>query len=291
MITAAGLGTRLLPATKEMPKEMLPLFCSDMDGNLLLKPILQIIFEQLYDAGFREFCFVVGRGKRSVEDHFTPDYGYVDLIRKKGKMRLAEHLEAFYRKLESSIIFWVNQPDPKGFGDAVLMAESFVDQEPFLVHAGDTVITSNTCSEHGSPIKRLMNCYASKNPSATITIKETHVPQKIYGCAVVEEIDGDSLRVIHVVEKPEKPPSNLAIMPLYIFEPVIFKALRQIGPGVGGEIQLTDAIQKLIEWHIPVSAVKLNEEEVRLDVGTPETYWEALMLSYKLSLRSSAAIE
>lgn len=285
VITAAGLGTRLLPATKEMPKEMLPLFYSDLEGRLMLKPVLQIIFEQLYDVGFREFCFIVGRGKRSVEDHFTPDYSYVNLIKRKGKAYLAEYLEAFYRKLESSTIIWINQPEPKGFGDAVLMSEPFVGQEPFLVHAGDTAIVLSVPSKRDPPIKRLINCYETQKTCAIITVKEMHEPKKIYGCAVVETVNDGLLKVKSVVEKPEKPPSKFAIMPIYIFDPVIFKALRQIGPGVGNEIQLTDAIQKLIEWNVPVYAVKLDEEEIKLDVGMPETYWEALTLSYELSTR------
>ncbi|MEM2294189.1 MAG: hypothetical protein QXX41_13030, partial [Nitrososphaerota archaeon] len=122
-MTAAGLGTRLLLATKEMPKEMLPLFSSGRNVDLLLKPVLQLIFEQLYDLGFREFCFVVGRGKRSIEDHFTPDYNYIELLKGKNKVNLVKNLEEFYQKVEKSIIFWVNQPEPRGFGHAVLMAE------------------------------------------------------------------------------------------------------------------------------------------------------------------------
>jgi len=222
VITAAGLGTRLLPATKEMPKEMLPLFSVDLNSELLLKPVLQLIFEQLYDVGFREFCFVVGRGKRSVEDHFTPDYGYVELLRRTGKLSLAKHLESFYRKVESSTIFWVNQPEPKGFGDAVLKAEPFIDDEPFLVHAGDTYIIS----KENAVFRRLLNHYMSNKPSAVLTLKEIHGHHKIYGCAVVE-LKNEALRVKWVVEKPEKPPSNLAIMPLYIFEPEIFDAIKK----------------------------------------------------------------
>ncbi|MEM2507237.1 MAG: hypothetical protein QXF61_09375, partial [Nitrososphaeria archaeon] len=118
-----------------MPKEMLPLFSSGRNGDLLLKPVLQFIFEQLYDLGFREFCFVVGRGKRSIEDHFTPDYNYMELLKGKNKVNLVKNLEEFYQKVEKSIIFWVNQPEPRGFGHAVLMAEPFIGQEPFLVHA------------------------------------------------------------------------------------------------------------------------------------------------------------
>jgi len=276
VITAAGLGTRLLSVTKEMPKEMLPLFCIGSNGSLSLKPVLQLIFEQLYDVGFREFCFIVGRGKRSIEDHFTPDYSYVELLRRRGKDGLAMELEEFYRKVESSIIAWVNQPEPKGFGDAVLRAEPFVDGDPFLVHAGDTYIISRG----NAHIKRLLQAYEMYRPSATLTLKEVNDPRGLYGCAKVE-IDEPVMRVTYVVEKPERPPSNLVIMPIYVFEPEIFDAIRGVGPGVGGEIQLTDAIQRLIEAQKPVRAIKLVEDEVRLDVGIPETYWEALAISYR----------
>jgi len=280
VITAAGLGTRLLSATKEMPKEMLPLFSIDANNKIMLKPVLQLIFEQLYDAGFREFCFVVGRGKRSVEDHFTPDHSYVELLRKKGKTELADRLEDFYSKVESSTIFWVNQPEPRGFGDAVLKAEPFVGEEPFLVQAGDTYIVS----KNNAYLMRLMNYHLSKRPAAVLTLRKVRRLQKDYGYAIVEE-EGEALKVKLLVEKPETPPSDLAIMPVYVFDAEIFEALKQTKPGVGNEIQLTDAIQKLVEWGRPVGAIKLEDDEIRLDVGTPETYSEALKLSYELSLK------
>ena len=161
IITAAGLGTRLLSVTKEMPKEMLPLFCMGFNGDLLLKPVLQLIFEQLYDVGFREFCFIVSRGKRNIEDYFTLDYSFVELLKRRGKEVLAAELEEFYRKVESSAISWINQPEPKGFGDAVLRAEPFVDGEPFLVHAGDTYVISRG----NSHIRRLLQAHETYRPS------------------------------------------------------------------------------------------------------------------------------
>jgi len=276
VITAAGLGTRLLSVTKEMPKEMLPLFSVYANNKIMLKPVLQLIFEQLYEIGFRKFCFIVGRGKRSIEDHFTPDYSYIKLLKRRGKEGLAMNLEEFYRKIESSVIAWINQPEPKGFGDAVLRAEAFVGDEAFLVHAGDTYVISRG----NLHIRRILQAYEAHRPSAMLTLKEVGDFRKLYGCAKVEA-DKSVMRVVYVVEKPEKPPSNFAIMPIYVFEPEIFDAIREIGPGVGGEIQLTDAIQKLIEAHKPVRAIKLRADEVRLDVGTPETYWEALAISYR----------
>ena len=137
VITAAGLGTRLLPMSKEMPKEMLPIFVRGVNG-LALKPLLQALFEQLYSFGFRDFCFVVGRGKRSIEDHFTPDRGFVKLLRDRGKSALARELESFYEMVENSRILFVNQPEPKGFGHAVLMARPFVGDGLFVVYACDT---------------------------------------------------------------------------------------------------------------------------------------------------------
>src|SRR5512137_1307635 len=108
VIPAAGLGTRLFPVTKEHPKEMLPIFSQTLDGSLMVKPVVQLVFEQLYEAGLREFCYVVGRGKRSLEDHFTPDAKCIRTLEVMGKNGLALDLEGFYDKLESSTIMWVN---------------------------------------------------------------------------------------------------------------------------------------------------------------------------------------
>jgi len=122
IIPAAGLGTRLFPATKEQPKEMLPIFSRSSHGDMMVKPVVQLVFEQLHEAGLREFCYVVGRGKRGIEDHFTPDPDCIRTLEGMGKNGPASDLEGFYEKLESSTIMWVNQPTPKGFGNAVLMA-------------------------------------------------------------------------------------------------------------------------------------------------------------------------
>jgi UTP--glucose-1-phosphate uridylyltransferase len=280
VIPAAGLGTRLFPVTKEQPKEMLPLFSRLTNGNIGVKPLLQMVFEQLYDAGFREFCFVVGRGKRSIEDHFTPDFNSIIMLKNSGKNGRASDLNGFYMKLKTSTIIWVNQPQPKGFGDAVLMASPFVQNEHCLVHAGDTYIVSKD-AEH---LKLLIKVYEQFNADAAFIVQEINDPKQ-YGVIEAEEIEKEVYKVKSAIEKPEKPPTNLAIMPIYIFHPVIFKALEKTLPGKSGEIQLTDAIQRLIEWGLNVFAVELNQSEVRLDIGSPETYWEALSLSYKFCRR------
>jgi len=276
VIPAAGLGTRLFPATKEQPKEMLPIFSRSSNGEVSIKPILQLVFEQLYGVGFREFCFVVGREKRAIEDHFTPDSNCLTLLNKSRKNNQATDLESFYLKLKTSTLIWVNQPEPKGFGDAVLTAQSFVQNEPCLVHAGDTYIISNTANH----LKQLIMAYERYNADVAFIVQEVENPKQ-YGVVDAEEIEKGVYQVKAAIEKPERPPSNLAIMAIYIFDPVIFKALEKTMPGRGGEIQLTDAIQKLVDWKLNVYAVSLSPHDVRLDIGTPETYWEALSLSHR----------
>jgi UTP--glucose-1-phosphate uridylyltransferase len=274
VVTAAGLGTRLLPMSKEMPKEMLPIFVRGVNG-LGLKPLLQALFEQLHLFGFREFCIIVGRGKRSIEDHFTPDWGFVKALNDRGKSSLAKDLEVFYRMIESSRILFVNQPEPKGFGHAVLMAKPFVGESSFMVCAGDTYIVSR-----GNGFLRRMCEAFSHDVAAVLLLQEVHDPRQ-YGVVVAGGGRDDVLNVVRVVEKPERPPSKLAIMPFYIFSPEIIEILGDLEPGVGGEIQLTDAIQKLIERGRRVVGVMLKDYELRLDIGTPETYWEAVKTSYE----------
>jgi len=276
VIPSAGLGTRLFPATKEQPKEMLPIFSKTTNGETAVKPLLQMVFEQLHDAGFREFCFVVGRGKRSIEDHFTPDHNSLIMLQGMGKSGPATDLDGFYGKLKTSTIIWVNQPEPKGFGNAVLIAQPFVQSERCLVHAGDTYIISKDM-EH---IKLLISTYERLNADAAFIVQEIENPKQ-FGIIEADETENGIYKVKAAIEKPEKPPTNLAIMPIYVFHPIIFKALEKTQPGKAGEVQLTDAIQKLIDWGLNVYAVKLSQDQVRLDIGSPETYWEALSLSYQ----------
>jgi UTP--glucose-1-phosphate uridylyltransferase len=276
VVTAAGLGTRLFPATKEQPKEMLPVFCRLADGDVGVKPLLQLVFEQLHDAGLREFCFVVGRGKRSIEDHFTPDYDCVAMLKEHGRTSQAFDLENFYQKIKTSAIIWVNQPEPKGFGDSVLMAQPFVQDEKCLVHAGDTYIVSDG-AEH---LRLLMRAYERLKVDAALVVGEVTNARQ-YGVIEGDEIEEGIYRVKAAVEKPEKPPTNLAIAAIYGFDPVIFDALEKIVSSKRGEIQLTDAIQTLIDWGLNVCAVRLKSSDSWLDIGSPETYWDALSLSYQ----------
>ncbi|MDV3243548.1 MAG: NTP transferase domain-containing protein [Nitrososphaerales archaeon] len=276
VIPAAGLGTRLLSATKEQPKEMLAVFAKGRGGTVSLKPVVQLIFEQLHDSGVREFYFVVGRGKRAIEDHFTPDEEFVELLRAKGKVRQARDLASFYDRVSRSSILWVNQPKPRGFGDAVLAARAVSDGNSFLVQAGD----NHVISPGNGHLRRLLETHERTGADATLLLGEVEDPRQ-YGVADIER-KGRELVVKGVVEKPETRVNKLALLPTYVFNRSVFDALQHVEPGKGGELQLTDGVQEMIERGLKVRAVRLRETEFWLDVGTPETYWEALKLSHRM---------
>jgi len=170
--------------------------------------------------------------------------------------------------LNTSKIFWINQQKPKGFGDAVLYSESFVGNDDFLVSAGDTLILNND-----RMIKKLINTKLKEKNDAFLVLKKVPNPKR-FGVAVIKETKKNVV-VTNVEEKPAKPKSNLSIVALYRLRPSIFKALRQIKHG-NKELQLTDAIQKLIEWGGNVQAMLLDENMTVIDVGTAESYLESL---------------
>jgi UTP--glucose-1-phosphate uridylyltransferase len=273
VITAAGKGTRLLPFTKEMPKEMMPIFSNTFANKKVVLPILQYIYEQLYSMNFRDYCFVVGREKRSIEDHFTPHEAYLKELSGDYK----KNMKKFYEKLEKSHLVWINQNRPLGFGDAVKRAERYVGEEDFVVHAGDVTILSNT--KH--PILRLIET-SKKNPDvkAILLCKEIKDFQR-YGVPTVSKISSNLFSVNEVVEKPQKPKSNLGILPLYYFKSDIFSSLKKIKPGKGKEFQLTDAIQNLIDEKEKVLAISLNKNEEEVDVGTVESYRNAQDVTFR----------
>ncbi len=271
VIPAAGLGTRLLPITKEFPKEMLPVFFKGKGDVLCLKPILQSVFEQLYDGGFREFVFIGGRGKRAIEDHFSPDESFIENLRGKNKDGLVEELHEFYRKVNNSTIVFLNQPKPKGFGDAVHNAKIFTGDEPFLIHAGDDLILSR----NNNHLKRIVKVFEDYNADVVFLVEEVKDPRR-YGVIIGDEVKQGVFEVKKIFEKPQEPPSNLGVIALYIFKPIIYRAIEKVEADKSGEVQLTDAISLLLDWKFKVYAVKLKPSERRIDLGTPETYLEIL---------------
>ena len=276
VVPAAGLGTRLLPVTKEFPKEMLPVFFRGRGRRLYLKPLLQAVFEQLYDAGFSEYCFIVGRGKRAIEDHFTPDWDFVGYLESTKKVEIAEELRVFYKRISHSTITFVNQPRPIGFGDAVLRAKAFTGGEDFLVHAGDDLILS----KDNNYVRRLIRAFEELSADAAFLVERVEQPMR-YGVVEAIQVTDGIYRVERIAEKPKVPRSDMVAIAVYVFKPTIYGEIERLEPGVGGEIQLTDAIQSLIDEGSMVYAVELREGK-RVDVGTSEMYWNALETTYKL---------
>ena len=273
VITAAGKGTRLLPYTKEMPKEMMPIFSKIHGNQRVVIPLLQYIFEQFHSAKIRDYCFVVGRDKRAIKDHFTPHQSYLNELSGNNKKMMSD----FYKKLENCHLMWVNQNKPLGFGDAVKRAEKFVGDENFILHAGDISILSRF--KH--PILRLIDT-AKKNPdvSAILVCKKIKDAKK-YGVPQIKKKSSSVYLVEGVEEKPIRPKSNLGILALYYFKPEIFDSLKKIKRGKNNEFQLTDGIQQLINDRKKVLAIPLTKDDIELDVGMVESFRDAQMSSYK----------
>jgi len=265
VITCAGIGSRLLPFTKELPKEMAPVFWQD-NGSVSVKPLIELIFEQMYDESIREYCFITGRTKRTIENHFTP-------------YSASNHnhsMKSFYEKLFNSKIFWVTQYEPKGFGDAVRYASSYVGLDNFILHAGDVSMIPTI---KDSPIKKLIEFSTQSDVDAVLLVRKVEDPQR-HGIVTLEENEGEIPKVLNAVEKPDNPKSDLGIMPMYLLNPLIFSALEKTQPDKNNEVQLTDAIQKLIEAGKNVRAIRVDDEKF-LDVGVPDSYWNALQDSHK----------
>jgi UTP--glucose-1-phosphate uridylyltransferase len=248
IIPAAGLGTRFLPATKAMPKEMLP---------IVDKPTIQYIVEEAIASGIEDIIIVTGKGKRAIEDHFDNAFELEENLIQKGKYDLLEKVKET-SKVE---IHFIRQKEPRGLGHAVWCARKFIGDEPFAVLLGDDIVQAETPC-----LKQLINEYNDSGSSVigvqTVPDSETHR----YGIVDPSERIGRRYAVNNFVEKPKQgtAPSNLAIMGRYILTPEIFNFLEKQELGAGGEIQLTDAIKQLNKEQ-PVYAYDF--EGKRYDVG------------------------
>ncbi len=237
VLTVAGLGTRLLPLTKELPKEMLPIYEESKEYGLILKPILQVIFESLFEYKIRDFCFIVGKTKRAVEEHFTPDYDLVKELQKTNKKKLKKIMISFFKKLDKSSISFTYQPKPIGFGDAIERGKRFVGNEDFLLHAGDDIVISKN-NDH---LKRLENAFSKYNAEIACLLEEVENPTQ-YGVVNGKMLERGVLDILEMQEKPKKPKSNYAIIAIYIFKPSIFELLNKAKKKSNSELQLV--IQK-----------------------------------------------
>jgi UTP--glucose-1-phosphate uridylyltransferase len=251
VLPVAGLGTRVLPATKVIPKEMLP---------LVDKPTLQYIVEEAVAAGVEEIIFVTSRSKRSIEDHFDSFPELEEVLERKGKRKELEEI----RRLQAMATYAsVRQPEPLGLGHAILCAKDLVGDEPFITMLGDNLVAPETPC-----LPRLIEVYEQYQGSVLSLVPLPPEVVPTYGIASVEEVGSNVLKVAHVVEKPslEEAPSDLGVFGRYVLTPDIFELLERTAPGRGGEIQVTDAIEMQARAGRCYGVIFTGE---RYDAGTP----------------------
>jgi UTP--glucose-1-phosphate uridylyltransferase len=260
VIPAAGLATRFLPATKAVPKELLP---------VVDRPVLQYIVEEAAAAGINDVLLITGRGKTSMVDHFDRRPDLEQRLADKGDH---ERLAAVKRPSELAEIYTCRQGEPLGLGHAVSYAESHVGAEPFVVMLGDEFMNDEAL------LVKMLDLQAE---TGGIVIALLEVPRdqvSRYGICSVADAEGDDVvRITGLVEKPEpeEAPSNLAIIGRYVLPPAIFAAIKKTGPGSGGEIQLTDAMARLLDEGTPVHGIVYRG--VRYDTGMPLGYLQAVV--------------
>ena len=268
VVPVAGLGTRLLPATKSQPKEMLPV------GR---KPVVQYVVDELTRVGMKRLLFITGPGKTSIENHFDVNAELIQNLRETGKEELLEALE-FERA--PTQYFYTRQRQLLGLGHAVLCAQPFVGNQPFTVALGDSIIGLNAQSD---VVQRMTRCFVEKEAAAVIAFEEVPTAEiQHYGVAQPKQGSGQAGQIFAVEDVIEKPlpseaPSNLAIAARYVFAPTIFEAIKQTPVGKGDEIQLTDAIRLLIRNGGRVYGVRLNPDEYRYDIGNFDTYFRTFV--------------
>ena len=265
VVPVAGLGTRMLPATKSQPKEMLPV------GK---KPIVQYVVEELVEAGIEQLLFVTGRGKNSIENHFDFDHQLMRSLRETGKEDLLGELE--FERFNVHF-YYTRQRMQRGLGDAISCAERFAGDSAFAVALGDSIIGMET----SSCVRKMIEAAGADNNVCIIAVEEVE-PEAVsnYGCVKpVGSTSGQLFEISDLIEKPSpaEAPSNLVIAGRYILPPSIFDAIRRTAPGAKGEIQLTDAIRLLRGTGCRLLALRLPPGERRYDIGNFESYFETFM--------------
>lgn len=234
VIPAAGLGTRVLPATKAQPKEML---------SIVDKPALQYLVEELVESGIEEILIITGRNKVSIENHFDYSFELEKTLEENGKLELLKEVNKIS---EMSNIYYVRQKKPLGLGHAISCAEAFVGNEPFVVLLGDDIIYTDKSKGEVPVTKQLIEKYSELDGGNILGVQEV-LQKNVSKYGIIKpknQIDAKTVMVEDFIEKPsiEEAPSRMAALGRYVLEPEIFSYLKNTKPGKGGEIQLTDAI-------------------------------------------------
>ncbi len=258
LIPAAGFGTRFLPQTKAMPKEMLP---------IVDKPVIQYVVEEAVNSGIETIVIVTGSNKRAIEDHFdTPNE---DLVQNLVNGNKTEALEEIQKISEMANFIYVRQKGPYGNGTPILEGEAVIGNEPFAVMWGDEFIYANP-----PRLKQMIDVYEKYGGVVISGVRiEKKADLKRYGIADLEPVEGNVYKIKKIVEKPEpdEAPSNIATHGAYILPPEIFEALRKVKPGKGGEIWLVDAINLLRDQGVPIYAVEIENAKY-YDTGNKLEY-------------------
>ncbi len=268
VVPVAGLGTRLLPATKSQPKEMLPV------GR---RPVVQHVVEELAGSGVRRVLFVTGHGKGSIEDFFDLDQALIDFLRTRGKEDQLAALEFERNQIEYA---YTRQREQLGLGHAVLCAAPFVTNEPFVVALGDSII-----GLHGDSrvVQQMVDVCRERDAEIVVAFEELDAPEEVvhYGIAQPgKSLGGDLFELVDVIEKPtpKEAPSLLAVAARYVFKPSIFDYLRKTGRGKGNEIQLTDAMRSLLKDRPGCGVgIRLPKGTQRYDIGNFPSYFQAFI--------------
>ncbi len=258
------MGTRLLPATKSQPKEMLPV------GR---KPVVQHVLEEMERSGVRNLLFVTGRGKAAIENHFDRDMALIRFLADSGKADLLSALD--FERVDVAI-HYTRQSVQRGLADAILHAEAFTGGESFIVALGDSIIGTRGDS---MPCGRMASAHVKYEADVVIAVEEVPL-DRVQHYGIVVAGDGDELFPIRtMVEKPspEDAPSTLAVAGRYVFSSAIFEQIRLTPPGAGGEVQITDAIRAIAEGGGRVLGMRLGRSEKRYDIGSFPSYYQTFL--------------
>ena len=265
VIPVAGHGTRLLPATKSQPKEMLPV------GR---KPVVQYVVEELALSGIRRSLFITSHGKSSLEQHFDIDDGLLSYLRETGREQQLSDLEFERQDME---YFYTRQRRQLGLGHAVLCAKPLIGNQPFVVALGDSIIGLHAQSDI---VRRMVDEFEHSKADVVVAFEEVPKDEvRRYGIAKPRGNDEEVFELEDVIEKPDvaDAPSNLAVAARYVLSPMIFYHLERTSPGKGGEIQLTDAIRRILKTGGKGIGVRLGASERRFDIGNFESYFETFV--------------